>query len=106
MAYVVKTMTDGEYMTEGPACWSKHRRDAARFASRKEAETMASNVRHMYEPRVVKLVPRRKARTADTGSAVEERVKIIAWLEQEPSPCGELRRAAERILAGAHRVPR
>lgn len=61
MNWVVKCLADGEYFTKVPgAWWSKDRRRAFRFEELAEAQYEASRLDASYQPRVIRLVPKRK----------------------------------------------
>lgn len=60
--YVVKTTADGEYLIDPKGwSWTPDRRKAHRFVDRDEAVMRMRDVDRIHKPRVVKLVPRRKA---------------------------------------------
>lgn len=116
MSWVVKTLRDGEYHG-ARRYWVKERSEAKRFVSREDAERFASNIDASYQPRVIRLVPKRKPEPDagvvhwDRGSyelgltyGFElENCAVARWLKRQPDPCGALHDAATRIRAGEHR---
>lgn len=112
MSWVVKTRSDGEYMTTPSSWleWTKSRGDAYRFASKADARRAADGVLEKYEPVVVRLVPKRKPepmpsmRLRDLIAYRErmERESIAAWFERTFTNGILGTDTARRIRAGEH----